>query len=135
MLKGRSAELSWPDEECGRRYGSVLMGVQGRGLQSVETYYDKLAQDYDTAVRAWGYCLPEATVEALLKYAGLQQNVRKLSWKCKRVTSGLPTGSPTHGDSPIPVNRGFPEPRYFFSGTPRGFSQHRNYHSLTINSN
>ena len=35
---------------------------------------------------------------------------------------GLATGSPSHGDSPIPGRRGFPDPRNFFSGTPRGFS-------------
>ena len=70
MLKG-SSTISWPDEKCGRLYGSNLMDVQGTGTDSVAGYYDKLAQDYDETVRAWGYCLPEATVEALVKYAHL----------------------------------------------------------------
>ena len=48
------------------------MTTQGRGLETVENYYDKLASDYDEAVRAWGYCLPETVVEALIKYADLK---------------------------------------------------------------
>ena len=42
---------------------------------------------------------------------------------------GLPTGSPTHGDSPNSVNRGDLEPRIFFSETPRVFLQYSNYQS------
>ena len=45
------------------------MNVQFAGVDSVAQYYDKLAQDYDEAVRAWGYCLPETVVELLFKHA------------------------------------------------------------------
>ena len=43
--------------------------VLGTGLFSVENYYDNLAEDYDQAVRAWGYCLPEACIDSLVKHA------------------------------------------------------------------
>ena len=66
-------ELTWPDEKCGTYYGSGLMdGLQFSGVDSIAHYYDKLAQDYDAAVRAWGYCLPETVVELLFKYADLR---------------------------------------------------------------
>ena len=68
-LKGSNSELTWPDEKCGTFYGSNLMNVQFAGVDSVAQYYDKLAQDYDEAVRAWGYCLPETVVELLFKHA------------------------------------------------------------------
>ena len=44
------------------------------GVKSVETYYDKLAEDYEAAVRAWGYCLPEACIDSLVKYAQFDAN-------------------------------------------------------------
>ena len=44
------------------------------GVKSVEKYYDKLAEDYETAVRAWGYCLPEACIDSLVKYAQFDAN-------------------------------------------------------------
>ena len=68
-LKGSNSELTWPDEKCGALYGSHLMNVQFAGVDSIAQYYDKLAQDYDEAVRAWGYCLPETVVELLFKYS------------------------------------------------------------------
>ena len=71
-LKGSSTDISWPNESCGQMYGSNLMNVQGTGPSTVADYYDKLAEDYDDAVRAWGYYLPEAVTEALMKHAGLQ---------------------------------------------------------------
>ena len=44
------------------------------GVKSVEKYYDKLAEDYEAAVRAWGYCLPEACIDSLVKYAQFDAN-------------------------------------------------------------
>ena len=44
------------------------------GVESVEKYYDTLAEDYDAAVRAWGYCLPEACIDSLVKYAQFDVN-------------------------------------------------------------
>ncbi len=48
--------------------------MQGTSALSVADYYDKLASDYDEAVTAWGYCLPEATAEALAKYTDWDPN-------------------------------------------------------------
>ena len=69
-------ELTWPDEKCGTYYGSNLMDVQFSGVDSIAHYYDKLAQDYDAAVRAWGYCLPETVVELLFNYADRPGDLR-----------------------------------------------------------
>ena len=45
---------------------------------------------------------------------------KKISYTCKSCI-GLPTGSPTHVNSPIPVNRGRPRTPDFFFGDPAGF--------------
>lgn len=77
-----SASIKWPDEKCGRLYGSNLMDVQGTGAESVAQYYDNFADDYDKAVHAWGYCLPETSVEAAFKYGDLQHDVQILDLCC-----------------------------------------------------
>jgi predicted TPR repeat methyltransferase len=58
------------------------MSVQGTGINSVAEYYDNLAEDYDTAVRAWGYCLPECVTEALLKHTTLEPEAVILDLGC-----------------------------------------------------
>ena len=39
------------------------------GFNLVEKYFKKLAKYYDGAVRVWGYYLPEACIDLLVKYA------------------------------------------------------------------
>merc|ERR1739844_558113 len=76
MLKGSDNTINWPDEKCGCLYADVQSIAKGKesGSKSVEKYYDKLAEDYDHAVRAWGYCLPEACINSLVKYAQFDPN-------------------------------------------------------------
>jgi len=76
MLKGSDNTINWPDEKCGRLYADVQSIAKGKvsGVKSVEKYYDKLAEDYEAAVRAWGYCLPEACIDSLVKYAQFDAN-------------------------------------------------------------
>lgn len=79
---GLSPSIKWPDEKCGRLYGSNLMDVQGTAAESVAQYYDGFADDYDKAVHAWGYCLPETSVEAAFNFGGLNSNDVKILDLC-----------------------------------------------------
>ncbi len=58
------------------------MSFEGTSLNSIAGYYDNLAKNYDTAVAAWGYCLPEATVEDVIRFTGLGVNVSVLDLGC-----------------------------------------------------
>ena len=44
------------------------------GVKLVEKYFKKIAEDYEEAVRARGYCLPDARINSLVKYAQLDVN-------------------------------------------------------------
>lgn len=49
-------------------------------IGDIHEYYLKFAKNYDKVMKAWGYCMPEATVDAILKQCGLDDS--KLgSWK------------------------------------------------------
>ena len=73
VLRGQCTKLSWPNVSRGHSEGLVIpLGTGKPGLkvsQNVADYYDKLAENYDEAVEAWGYFMPEASIEALFKYA------------------------------------------------------------------
>ena len=73
VLRGQCTKLSWPNVSRGHSEGLVIplgTGKPGSKVsQNVADYYDKLAENYDEAVEAWGYFMPEASIEALFKYA------------------------------------------------------------------
>ena len=78
VLRGQNTKLTWPDLDRGSAEGQLIPLGDGKpGLaasKNVVDYYDKLAEDYDELVQAWGYFMPEATTEALLKHADLAPN-------------------------------------------------------------
>ena len=80
VLIGQNIEISWPDVDKGRSIGLTIPLGQpehGKGTkapQSVVDYYDQLAENYDAAVQAWGYFLPEASTDALFKHTNIAAN-------------------------------------------------------------
>ena len=80
VLVGKNIAISWPDVDKGRSIGLTIplgkpeYGKGSKALQSVVDYYDQLAENYDAAVQAWGYFLPEATTDALYKHTNIADN-------------------------------------------------------------
>ena len=84
VLHGLGTNLSWSNVDRGHSYGLKLnkwdsfddskLGDTPTSYEDVASYYDILAENYDEAVQAWGYFMPEATTEALLRHADLEPN-------------------------------------------------------------
>ena len=51
-------------------------------IQNVEDYYNKMATDYEESMFGWGYCMPEAIADALVKYGGLLREATVLDLGC-----------------------------------------------------
>ena len=51
-------------------------------IQNVESYYNKMATDYENSMFGWGYCMPEAIADALVKHGGLNQDAEVLDLGC-----------------------------------------------------
>mmetsp|Transcript_104962 Transcript_104962/g.203160 ORF Transcript_104962/g.203160 Transcript_104962/m.203160 type:complete len:480 (+) Transcript_104962:60-1499(+) len=51
-------------------------------ITAPEEYYDSMAKDYEAVVRGWGYCMPEAAVDALEAHGGLEKSIRVLDLGC-----------------------------------------------------
>ena len=51
-------------------------------IQNVEQYYNKMASDYEESMLGWGYCMPEAIVDALVKHGDLRIEASILDLGC-----------------------------------------------------
>ena len=51
-------------------------------IQNVEDYYNKMASDYEESMFGWGYCMPEAIADALVRHGGLQMEASILDLGC-----------------------------------------------------
>ena len=61
----------------GDNYSSDIMAIQ-----DVEAYYNKMASDYEESMVGWGYCMPEAIADALVRNAGLRMDASILDLGC-----------------------------------------------------
>ena len=52
----------------------TLLRKLERGVELVEKYFKRLAEDYEGALPAWGYGLPETCIDSLVKYAQFDVN-------------------------------------------------------------
>ena len=43
-------------------------------IQNVESYYNKMAIDYENSMSGWGYCMAEAIADFLVKHGGLSKD-------------------------------------------------------------
>ena len=51
-------------------------------IEDVETYYNTMATDYEESMFGWGYCMPEAIADALVKHGGLKMDSSVLDLGC-----------------------------------------------------
>ena len=65
------------DIGSGDGYSTDIMAIQ-----NVESYYNKMATDYENSMFGWGYCMPEAIADALVKHGGLNQDAEVLDLGC-----------------------------------------------------
>jgi len=61
----------------GQTYTKDIMAIQ-----NVEDYYNKMASDYEESMFGWGYCMPEAIADALVRHGGLQMEASILDLGC-----------------------------------------------------
>jgi len=61
----------------GDSYSEDIMAIQ-----NVEEYYNKMASDYEESMFGWGYCMPEALSDALVKHGGLKMEASILDLGC-----------------------------------------------------
>ena len=61
----------------GQTYTKDIMAIQ-----NVEEYYNKMASDYEESMFGWGYCMPEAIADALVRHGGLQMEASILDLGC-----------------------------------------------------
>ncbi len=57
-------------------------------IQNVQDYYNKMATDYEASMFGWGYCMPEAIADALVKHGGLKIEAKVLDLGCGNGLSG-----------------------------------------------
>ena len=65
------------DVTKGDSYSEDIMAIQ-----NVEEYYNKMASDYEESMFGWGYCMPEAIADALVKNGGLKMEASILDLGC-----------------------------------------------------
>ena len=65
------------DIGSGDGYSADIMAIQ-----NVESYYNKMATDYENSMFGWGYCMPEAIADALVKHGGLNRDAEVLDLGC-----------------------------------------------------
>lgn len=51
--------------------GTKYLGIT-ECTRNVEEYFDNVANDYERAMRTWGYCMPELLSNALVKYGNIK---------------------------------------------------------------
>ena len=51
-------------------------------IENVQDYYNKMASDYEESMFGWGYCMPEAIADALVKHGGLKMEASILDLGC-----------------------------------------------------
>ena len=51
-------------------------------IENVESYYNKMANDYENSMFGWGYCMPEVIADALLKHGKLAREASILDLGC-----------------------------------------------------
>ena len=51
-------------------------------IENVQDYFDKMASDYEDAMFGWGYSMPEAMADALVRHGGLAENASILDLGC-----------------------------------------------------
>ena len=61
----------------GDNYSSDIMAIE-----DVEAYYNSMASDYEDSMFGWGYCMPEAIADALVRNGGLNMHASILDLGC-----------------------------------------------------
>ena len=61
----------------GQSYRKDIMAID-----NVQDYYNKMASDYEESMFGWGYCMPEAIADALVKHGGLKMEASILDLGC-----------------------------------------------------
>lgn len=59
------------DIEAGKGYTNTIMNIP-----NIHQYYVDFVSDYENVMRAWGYCMPEATVEFIIDHANLSPDLK-----------------------------------------------------------
>lgn len=61
----------------GQSYSKDIMAIE-----NVQDYYNKMATDYEESMFGWGYCMPEAIADALVRHGGLKKDASILDLGC-----------------------------------------------------
>ncbi|TRY73970.1 hypothetical protein TCAL_02212 [Tigriopus californicus] len=61
------------DLKAGSNYADTIMKIP-----NIHEYYLEFVSDYEKVMRAWGYCMPEATVEFIMDHAHLGSDVKNV---------------------------------------------------------
>ena len=77
VSKTSSPQFWFANHAKGQTYTKDIMAIQ-----NVEDYYNKMATDYEESMFGWGYCMPEAIADALVKYGGLFREATVLDLGC-----------------------------------------------------
>lgn len=74
---GQDIKFWFSNLASGDSYSNDIMAIQ-----NVEAYYNKMASDYEDSMFGWGYCMPEAIADALVKHGGLKIDAAILDLGC-----------------------------------------------------